>query len=265
MIYYPISTLLLAGIKDILIISSPEHLPLFQTMLQDGAQWGAHFTYRVQPSPGGLAQALIIGESFIGQDQVCLALGDNIFHGHQLGRILAEAKDKHQGVTLFASWVKNPEQYGVLELDEMGHIVAIEEKPKNPKSHYAVTGLYMYDPDVVEIAKSICPSKRGELEITDVNQVYVDQKRVNCEILHRGFSWLDMGTPSSLLQAAQYVALLSNRQGIRIMSPEEIAWRSGYIDHRQLLYLANQLMPSDYGQYLHSLVEPKYQNFLQMI
>ncbi len=255
MIYYSISALMLAGIKDILIISTPGDLQQYQALLKDGAHWGVNISYAIQPSPDGLAQAFIIGEQFIGSDQVCLALGDNIFHGHQFSGLLNDAIKENDGATVFGYWVKNPERYGVLEIDEQGYVVDIEEKPKRAKSNYAVTGLYMYDPDVVAIAKTIKPSWRNELEVTDVNKVYLQQKRLKVKIMHRGFTWLDTGTHESLLEASQYVALLEHRQGMRIMCPEEVAWRQGFIGDEQLLSLGEKMKKSRYGQYLISLLQ----------
>ena len=255
MIYYPLATLMLAGIKDILIISTPRDLPQFQSLLKDGSHWGVSISYAVQPSPDGLAQAFIIGEQFIGNDSVSLILGDNIFHGTGLQSILMRAQEELIGACVFGYYVKDPERYGVVEFGEGGHVIGVEEKPKQPKSNYAITGLYFYDNQVVDIAKSIKPSWRGELEITDVNKVYLQQSQLKVKLLNRGYAWLDTGTHQSLLEASEYVALLERRQGLRIMCPGEIAWRKGFITNEQLECLARKTLKSGYGQYLMSLLE----------
>ncbi|MDP1573493.1 MAG: glucose-1-phosphate thymidylyltransferase RfbA [Coxiellaceae bacterium] len=257
MIYYALSTLLLADIKEILIISTPNDLPLFQKLLGDGSQWGISFSYVEQPSPDGLAQAFILGEKFIGNDSVAMVLGDNIFYGTGLEALLLKARSEMIGGTVFGYHVTDPERYGVVEFDKNGEVIDIVEKPESPKSNYALTGLYFYDNDVVSIAKSIKPSWRNELEITDVNKAYLHAKKLKVELMHRGFAWLDTGTYQSLLEAAQYVAVLEKRQGLRIMCPEEIAWRKGFIDAAQLEKLAKPLLKIGYGQYLMQLLKEK--------
>lgn len=254
MIYYPLTTLMLAGIKDILIISTPRDLPSFQDLLKDGSQWGINFQYAQQPHPGGLAEAFIIGEKFIGNNQCSLILGDNIFYGHLLSEILLDAKKNLQGASVFGYYVQDPERYGVGVFDKNNNLIDIEEKPKNPKSNYAITGLYFYDNQVIEIAKSLKPSPRGELEITDVNKIYLKQKRLNLIKLHRGFAWLDTGTHRSLLDAAHYFCVVEERQGLKIAAPEEIAWRMSYISDQQLYKLGSALSNSSYGQYLLNLL-----------
>jgi glucose-1-phosphate thymidylyltransferase len=245
---------MLAGISDILIISTPRDLPQYQALLGDGSKWGVSFSYAEQPSPDGLAQAFILGEHFIGQDEVSLILGDNIYHGTGLQSILHKARQELDGACVLGYYVNDPERYGVVEFDQAGKVVGLEEKPKHPKSNYAVTGLYFYTNDVIEIAKQVKPSLRGELEITDVNIAYLKQNRLKVEVLNRGFAWLDTGTHTSLLEAGEYVSLLEKRQGLRIMCPEEIAWRMGYIDDAQLEALAQPVIKSGYGQYLLKLL-----------
>lgn len=254
MIYYPLSTLMLAGIKEILIISTPQDLPRFEELLGDGSEFGISLSYAVQPSPDGLAQAFIIGEDFIGDDSVALVLGDNIFHGNGLSAMLQRAEAKGKGATVFGYQVKDPERFGVVEFDDNMNAISIEEKPEHPKSNFAVTGLYFYDNDVVEIAKNIKPSPRGELEITDVNKAYLERGDLSVELMGRGFAWLDTGTHESLLQAAQYIETVQRLQNVQVANLEEIAYRMGYITKEQVLELAQPLKKNEYGQYLLRLI-----------
>ena len=254
MIYYPLSTLMLAGIKEILIISTPQDLPRFEELLGDGSEFGISLSYAVQPSPDGLAQAFIIGEDFIGDDSVALVLGDNIFHGNGLSAMLQRAEAKEKGATVFGYQVKDPERFGVVEFDDNMNAISIEEKPEHPKSNFAVTGLYFYDNDVVEIAKNIKPSPRGELEITDVNKAYLERGDLSVELMGRGFAWLDTGTHESLLQAAQYIETVQRLQNVQVANLEEIAYRMGYITKEQVHELAQSLKKNEYGQYLLRLI-----------
>ena len=254
MIYYPLTTLMLAGIRDILIISTPEHLPLFKQLLGDGSQLGCSFSYAEQPHPEGLAQAFVIGKEFIGNDKVALILGDNVFYGSGLSRKLQSNNDPDGGI-IYACHVNDPQRYGVVEFDNDGKAISIEEKPAKPKSNYAVPGLYFYDNDVVRIAREIKPSSRGELEITDVNNVYLKSGKLNVSVFDRGTAWLDTGTFGSLMQASQFVEVIESRQGIKVGCIEEVAWRMGYIDNSQLEVLAKPLLKSGYGEYLISLLK----------
>jgi glucose-1-phosphate thymidylyltransferase len=257
MIYYPLSTLMLAGMRDILLISTPQDLPRFQELLRDGSQWGINLTYAPQPSPDGLAQAFIIGREFVGHKPSALILGDNIYYGHDFDAQLRLASSRSDGATVFAYHVQDPERYGVVDFDDQRRAISIEEKPAIPKSNYAVTGLYFYDQDVLDIAASIRPSARGELEITDVNRIYLERDKLNVEVMGRGMAWLDTGTHESLLDAAQFIATIEKRQGLKVSCPEEIAYRKGYIDGAQLERLAEPLKKNGYGRYLLQILRDK--------
>ncbi|MFP2907994.1 glucose-1-phosphate thymidylyltransferase RfbA [Pyxidicoccus sp. 3LFB2] len=255
MIYYPLSTLMLAGIRDVLVISTPQDLPRFRELLADGEQWGMRFSYAEQPKPEGLAQAFIIGRDFVGKDNVSLVLGDNIFYGHGLVEMAQRAAKRTTGATVFGYYVKDPERYGVVELDAQHRAVSLEEKPVKPKSNYAVTGLYFYDNQVLDIAANLKPSKRGELEITDVNAEYLRRGQLDVELMGRGYAWLDTGTHESLMQASNFIEIIERRQGLKVACPEEIAFRMGYIDAKQLIALAEPMRKNEYGQYLLALAE----------
>lgn len=255
MIYYPLSTLMLAGITDILIITTPQDQPLFQNLLQDGRQWGLQIRYAQQPRPEGLAQAFIIGRDFIGDDKCCLILGDNVFYGHGLTELFTHAREREEGATVFGYWVRNPEEYGVAEFDPSGKVISLEEKPAKPRSHYAVTGLYFYDNQVVEYASRLKPSARGELEITDLNKQYLEAGKLSVEIMGRGFAWLDTGSHDALLEATNFIETIESRQGLKISCPEEIAFHLGLIDVTQLKRLAEPYRKNGYGQYLLSLID----------
>ena len=257
MIYYPLSTLLLAGIREVLIISTPQDTPRFEQLLGDGSQWGLNLSYAVQPSPDGLAQAFLIGEAFLDGAPSALVLGDNIFYGHDFATLLSSACAQTVGATVFAYAVQDPERYGVVEFDAAGRAISLEEKPVTPKSRYAVTGLYFYDGQVVELAKTVKPSARGELEITDLNRLYLERGALDVQTMGRGYAWLDTGTHESMLEASQFIHTIENRQGLKVAAPEEIAWRSGWIDNAQLERLAKPLAKSGYGQYLLRLLTEK--------
>ncbi|MBL4660679.1 MAG: glucose-1-phosphate thymidylyltransferase RfbA [Alcanivoracaceae bacterium] len=255
MIYYPLTTLMLAGIKDILIINTPHEQELFQKLLGDGSQWGINLSYAVQPDPGGLAQAYLIGEKFVDNKPSCLILGDNIYHGSGMQELLSKADNRNEGATVFGYRVHDPQRYGVAEFDETGKVIGLEEKPENPQSNYAVTGLYFYDNQACEIAKNLAPSPRGELEITDLNKVYLEQDQLMVELMGRGYAWLDTGTHDSLTDASNFIATIEKRQGIKIACPEEISFHKGWIDVEQVLKLAQPIKKNGYGQYLLSLAD----------
>ncbi len=261
MIYYPLSVLMLAGIREILIISTPEDIHLYEDLLGDGQQLGLNLTYEIQPSPDGLAQAFIIGENFIGNDPVCMILGDNIFYGHGFGKVLLDTAELKDGAVVFGYYVTDPERYGVVDFNAEGKALTIEEKPKQPRSSYAVTGLYFYGNDVIDMAKSLKPSARGELEITDLNRLYLQEERLKVRIMGRGMAWLDTGTHESLLQASNYIYTIEERQGLKVSCIEEIAFKRGYIDKEQLIRLAEPLSKNQYGQYLMNIAEEKIFTF----
>jgi glucose-1-phosphate thymidylyltransferase len=250
MIYYPLTTLMLGGMRDILIISTPEDTPRFESLLGDGSQWGMNFQYKVQPSPDGLAQAFLLGEEFIGDDPSALILGDNIFYGHDLQDLLQSANQRETGATVFAYHVHDPERYGVVEFDDNNQVISLQEKPTKPKSNFAVTGLYFYNENVVDYAKSLTPSERGELEITDLNKIYFENNRLSIEIMGRGYAWLDTGTHDSLLEASQFISTIENRQDLKVACPEEVAYRQGWINAEQLELLAKPLLKNEYGKYI---------------
>jgi glucose-1-phosphate thymidylyltransferase len=254
MIYYPLSTLMLAGIREVLVISTPQDTPRFEQLLGSGQQWGMDIQYAIQPSPDGLAQAMIIGEDFIGDDLCALVLGDNIFYGHHLDQLLSQATVQQSGASIFAYHVHDPERYGVAEFDQTGRVLSLEEKPAHPKSNYAVTGLYFYDQHVVDLAKTLKPSPRGELEITDLNRLYLERGKLNVQIMGRGYAWLDTGTHESLLEASQFISIIEKRQGLKVSCPEEIAFRKQWIDGQALKQLAAPMQKTGYGQYLLNLV-----------
>lgn len=258
MIYYPLSVLLLANIRDILVISTPTDIHLFEDLLGDGSHLGISIQYKIQPSPDGLAQAFLLGEEFIGNDSCCLVLGDNIFYGYNFSKLLAEASNQQSGATVFGYYVNDPERYGVAEFDEHGNVLSIEEKPKEPKSNYAVTGLYFYDNTVVQKAKQVKPSPRGELEITDLNKIYLEEKTLTVKLLGRGMAWLDTGTHQSMLQASNFVESIEERQGLKVACLEEISFRKGYISKDQVIELAKPLLKNQYGQYLMKIVNEKF-------
>ncbi len=259
MIYYPLSVLMLSGIRDILIISTPQDLPLYKRLFGKGDQWGLNFEYAEQPSPDGLAQAFLIGESFIGDDPVCLILGDNIFYGYEFSRVLTDVSVVNSGAVIFGYYVNDPQRYGVAHFDNSGKVLGLEEKPEHPKSNYAVTGLYFYGPGVAEKAKTLKPSARGELEITDLNRIYLEEKKLKMKLLGRGMAWLDTGTHDSLLQASNFIATIEKRQGLKIACIEEIAYKKGYITNQQLLELAKPLRKNDYGLYLEKIAREELQ------
>lgn len=261
MIYYPLSTLMLTGIRDILIITTPEDQQAFYRLLGDGSQWGINLSYEVQPSPDGLAQAFIIGKSFVDNSPSALVLGDNIFYGHDFNHLLIDANERQSGATIFGYHVDNPTAYGVAEFNDKGEVISLEEKPEHPKSNYAVTGLYFYDENACDMAATIKPSHRGELEITDLNSLYLKQNQLNMALMGRGFAWLDTGTHDNLLAASQFVQTLEKRQGLKVCCPEEIAYRKGYINAEQLLAIAKPLQKSGYGQYLNKLLDDKKRVF----
>jgi glucose-1-phosphate thymidylyltransferase len=265
MIYYPLSVLMLSGIREILIISTPEDLPLYRRLFGDGSQWGLQLEYAEQPSPDGLAQAFLIGEEFIGNSPVCLILGDNIFYGYEFSHILNEVSPREDNAYIFGYYVNDPERYGVADFDENGNVLSIEEKPVNPKSNFAVTGLYFYPPDVVEKAKSLKPSARGELEITDLNKLYLQENKLKTKLLGRGMAWLDTGTHDSLLQASNFIATIEKRQGLKVACIEEIAYKKEYINREQLLKLADPLKKNDYGRYLLKIASENLKNIQKQL